>query len=65
MSSAQSQNKPQQEETIVTTAEYRGFMIYATSLNRILVKVYTDTYPVGSLDEAKSIIDETIKNKAN
>ena len=64
MSGTQNQNEPQ-EETIVTTAEYRGFLIYATSLNRILVKVYTETYPVSDLNEAKTLIDKTINEKVN
>lgn len=54
-----------EEETIITTASYRGFMIFSTSRNRILVKIYTETYPVAGLNEAKKMIDDTITEKVN
>ena len=47
-----------EKETIVTTAEYRGFFIRYTSLDRLLVTIYTNTYPVTDLKAAKKMIDE-------
>ncbi len=59
-------NDPKPEkETIVTTAEYRGIFIHYTSHDRILVKLYTETYPVKDLRAAKELIDENFKLKVN
>ena len=55
----------QSDETVVTTATYRGCGIALTTYNRYIVTVYGLSYPAATLDAAKKMIDDLVNARRN